>query len=232
LRSRSKKGELSLQEYQAAIDAQIAYCIGVQEGMGMDVLAHGEFERSDMVEYFGQHLQGFAFTQHGWVQSYGSRCVRPPMIYGDVTRPQAMTVREFQVAQSFTTKPVKGMLTGPVTMLNWSYPRADIPRKEEAFQIALAIREEVADLEAAGARFIQVDEAAMREGLPLKQERWQEYLSWVVEAFRLATTVAQPETQIHTHMCYSEFGDIMEAIKQLDADVISIENSRVTMKPS
>ena len=173
MRSRSKKGELSLQEYQAAIDAQIAYCIGVQEGMGMDVLAHGEFERSDMVEYFGQHLQGFAFTQHGWVQSYGSRCVRPPMIYGDVTRPQAMTVREFQVAQSFTTKPVKGMLTGPVTMLNWSYPRADIPRKEEAFQIALAIREEVADLEAAGARFIQVDEAAMREGLPLKQERWQ-----------------------------------------------------------
>ena len=232
MRSRSKKGELSLQEYQAAIDAQIAYCIGVQEGMGMDVLAHGEFERSDMVEYFGQQLQGFAFTQHGWVQSYGSRCVRPPMIYGDVTRPQAMTVREFQVAQSFTTKPVKGMLTGPVTMLNWSYPRADIPRKEEAFQIALAIREEVADLEAAGARFIQVDEAAMREGLPLKQERWQEYLSWVVEAFRLATTVAQTETQIHTHMCYSEFGDIMEAIKQLDADVISIENSRVTMKPS
>ena len=198
----------------------------------MDVLAHREFERSDMVEYFGQQLQGFAFTQHGWVQSYGSRCVRPPMIYGDVTRPQAMTVREFQVAQSLTTKPVKGMLTGPVTMLNWSYPRADIPRKEEAFQIALAIREEVADLEAAGARFIQVDEAAMREGLPLKQERWQEYLSWVVEAFRLATTVAQPETQIHTHMCYSEFGDIMEAIKQLDADVISIENSRVTMKPS
>ena len=232
MRSRSKKGELSLQEYQAAIDAQIAYCIGVQEGMGMDVLAHGEFERSDMVEYFGQQLQGFAFTQHGWVQSYGSRCVRPPMIYGDVTRPQAMTVREFQVAQSFTTKPVKGMLTGPVTMLNWSYPRADIPRKEEAFQIALAIREEVADLEAAGARFIQVDEAAMREGLPLKQERWQEYLSWVVEAFRLVTTVAQPETQIHTHMCYSEFGDIMEAIKQLDADVISSENSRVTMKPS
>ena len=190
MRSRSKKGELSLQEYQAAIDAQIAYCIGVQEGMGMDVLAHGEFERSDMVEYFGQQLQGFAFTQHGWVQSYGSRCVRPPMICGDVTRPQAMTVREFQVAQSFTTKPVKGMLTGPVTMLNWSYPRADIPRKEEAFQIALAIREEVADLEAAGARFIQVDEAAMREGLPLKQERWQEYLSWAVEAFRLATTVA------------------------------------------
>ena len=226
LRARYKKGELTQAEYLAQIDANIAYCIGLQEGMGMDVLVHGEFERSDMVEYFGEQLDGYTFTTHGWVQSYGSRYVRPPIIFGDIYRPYAMTTREFEVAQSLTEKPVKGMLTGPVTMLNWSYPRTDISRKEQAFQLALAIREELKDLEKVGAAFIQVDEPAMREGLPLKQQRWDEYLSWAVDAFRLSTAIAQPETQVHTHMCYSEFGDIMESIKQLDADVISIEDSR------
>ncbi|MBE9168306.1 5-methyltetrahydropteroyltriglutamate--homocysteine S-methyltransferase [Pleurocapsales cyanobacterium LEGE 06147] len=226
LRSRWRKGELTQEQYQAAIDAHIAYCVDLQEGMGMDVLVHGEFERSDMVEYFAEQLEGYTFTVHGWVQSYGSRYVRPPIIFGDISRPQPMTVREFKIAQSYTSKPVKGMLTGPVTMLNWSYPRTDLSRKEQAFQIALAIREEVADLEAAGALFVQVDEPAMREGLPLKQTRWNEYLSWATDAFRLCTAVAKPQTQVHTHMCYSEFGDIMESIKQLDADVISIEDSR------
>jgi 5-methyltetrahydropteroyltriglutamate--homocysteine methyltransferase len=190
------------------------------------VLVHGEFERTDMVEFFGQQLSGFAFTEHGWVQSYGSRCVRPPIIYSDVARPQPMTVREFQVAQALTEKPVKGMLTGPITILNWSFPRSDISRQEQAFQIALALREEVADLEAAGAQVIQVDEPALREGLPLKLERWNQYLSWAVDAFRLATAIAQPHTQVHTHMCYCEFGDIIKDIERLDADVISIENSR------
>lgn len=190
------------------------------------MLVHGEFERTDMVEYFGQQLEGFVFTVHGWVQSYGSRCVRPPIIYGDVSRSQPMTVREFQVAQALTQKPVKGMLTGPVTMINWSFTRADIPRCDQAMQIALALRQEVADLEAAGAVMVQVDEPALREGLPLKSERWNEYLRWAVDAFRLSTSVAKPETQVHTHMCYSEFGDIIEHIERLDADVLSIENSR------
>lgn len=226
LRVKYKKGEISEAEYQAAIDANIAECIKLQEDIGLDVLVHGEFERTDMVEYFGQQLKGFAFTVNGWVQSYGSRCVRPPIIYGDISRPQPMTVREFQVAQSRTQKPVKGMLTGPVTMLNWSFPRTDIPRSEQAMQIALALREEVRDLEAAGAAIVQVDEPALREGLPLKSERWDDYLHWAVDAFRLATAIAQPQTQIHTHMCYSEFGDIIEHIERLDADVLSIENSR------
>jgi 5-methyltetrahydropteroyltriglutamate--homocysteine methyltransferase len=226
LRVKHKRGELSEAEYQAAINAYIAECIKLQEDIGIDVLVHGEFERTDMVEYFGQQLAGFAFTEHGWVQSYGSRYVRPPIIYGDVARPQPMTVREFQVAQALTKKPVKGMLTGPVTILNWSFPRADIVRQEQAFQIALALREEVADLEAAGAQVIQIDEPALREGLPLKLERWSEYLSWAVDAFRLAAAIAQPQTQIHTHMCYCEFGDIIKDIERLDADVISIENSR------
>lgn len=226
LRVQYKKGELSKADYEAAIDAQIAECIKAQEEIGLDVLVHGEFERTDMVEYFGQQLDGFAFTVHGWVQSYGSRCVRPPIIYGDVVRPHPMTVREFQVAQSLTQKPVKGMLTGPVTILNWSFPRADVSRQEQAFQIALALRQEVADLETTGAQIIQVDEPALREGLPLKVERWSTYLSWAVDAFRLATAIAQPQTQIHTHMCYCEFGDIMQDIERLDADVISIENSR------
>lgn len=226
LRSQYKKGNLTESEYQQAIDAHIAYCIGLQEGMGMDVLVHGEFERSDMVEYFAEHLKGYTFSVHGWVQSYGSRYVRPPIIFGDISRPQPMTIREFKIAQSYTSKPVKGMLTGPVTMLNWSYPRTDISRREQAFQIALAIQAEVTDLEAVGALFVQVDEPAMREGLPLKETKWNEYLTWATDAFRLSTAVAKPQTQVHTHMCYSEFGDIMESIKQLDADVISIEDSR------
>lgn len=226
LRVKLKRGEITQAEYEAAIDAEIAKCIRLQEEAGLDVLVHGEFERTDMVEFFGQQLSGFAFTEHGWVQSYGSRCVRPPIIYGDIDRPQPMTLREFKVAQSLTQKPVKGMLTGPVTMLNWSFPRSDIPRSEQAFQIALALRQEVADLEAAGAKIIQIDEPALREGLPLKPERWSEYLTWAVDAFRLTAGVAQPATQIHTHMCYSEFGDIIEHIQRLDADVLSIENSR------
>jgi len=226
LRVKYKRGELTQAEYQVAIDAQIAECIKLQEEIGIDVLVHGEFERTDMVEYFGQQLSGFAFTEQGWVQSYGSRYVRPPIIFGDVARPQSMTVRELQVAQALTEKPVKGMLTGPITILNWSFPRSDISRQEQAFQIALALRKEVADLEAAGAQVIQVDEPALREGLPLKLERWNQYLSWAVDAFRLATAIAQPRTQIHTHMCYCEFGDIIKDIERLDADVISIENSR------
>ncbi|MGG6298024.1 5-methyltetrahydropteroyltriglutamate--homocysteine S-methyltransferase [Leptolyngbya sp. AN02str] len=221
-----KRGEITQAEYEAAIDAEIAKCIQIQEEAGLDVLVHGEFERTDMVEFFGQQLSGFAFTEHGWVQSYGSRCVRPPIIYGDVVRTQPMTIREFKVAQSLTDKIMKGMLTGPVTMINWSFTRTDIPRSEQAMQIALALREEVADLETAGAKMVQIDEPALREGLPLKPERWNEYLSWAVDAFRLAAGVAKPETQIHTHMCYSEFGDIIQHIERLDADVLSIENSR------
>ncbi|MCX7593528.1 MAG: 5-methyltetrahydropteroyltriglutamate--homocysteine S-methyltransferase, partial [Fischerella sp.] len=226
LRAKFKRGEITLEEYQAAIDAQIAECIRIQEEAGIDVLVHGEFERTDMVEFFAQQLAGYAFTEHGWVQSYGSRYVRPPFIYGDISRTQPMTVREFKYAQSLTAKPVKGMLTGPVTMINWSYTRTDISRQEQAYQIALALRDEVADLEAAGAKIIQIDEPALREGLPLKQERWNEYLSWAVDSFKLSAGIAKPETQIHTHMCYSEFGDIISHIERLDADVLSIENSR------
>jgi len=192
----------------------------------LDVLVHGEFERTDMVEFFGQKLSGFAFTESGWVQSYGSRYVRPPIIFGDVERSEAMTVREFKVAQSLTDKPVKGMLTGPVTMLNWSFPRSDISRKHQALQIGLALQKEVADLQEAGALIIQMDEPAFREGLPLKTALWADYLTWAVDAFRLASAIALPVTQIHTHMCYSEFGDIIKDIEKMDADVISIENSR------
>lgn len=226
LRASFRRGEISEEQYRDRIDAWIAYTIGIQEGLGLDVLVHGEFERSDMVEYFAQKLEGFAFTRHGWVQSYGSRYVRPPIIYGDVWRPEPMTVREFERAQSFTAKPVKGMLTGPVTILNWSFPRVDIPSQEIAFQIALALRDEIGDLETVQARVVQVDEPALREGLPFKRERWDDYLSWAVGAFRLATGGAQPATQIHTHMCYAEFGDILQAIDRLNADVISIENAR------
>ncbi len=226
LRARFNKGEISQAEYEAGIDAFIGYTIGVQDGLGLDMLVHGESERTDMVEYFAQKMTGFAFTQNGWVQSFGSRYVRPPIIYADVSRPQPMTVREFRVAQSYTQKPVKGMLTGPVTILNWSYPRADVPRHVIAYQIALALRDEIADLEAAGGRAIQVDEPALREGLPLKPARWDAYLTWAVDTFRLAVGRAAPQTQIHTHMCYSEFQDILPAIDRLDADVISIENAR------
>lgn len=226
LRGRFKRGEIGEAEYRAGVDAWIAYAIGTQEGLGLDVLVHGEFERSDMVEFFAEKMSGFAFTSQGWVQSYGNRYVRPPIIWGDVQRTAPMTIREFTVAQSFTEKPVKGMLTGPVTILNWSYPRTDIPRKQVAFQLALALRQEIADLEAVGARVVQVDEPALREGLPLKQERWDEYLDWAVDAFRLATGGARDETQVHTHMCYAEFGDIYQAIDGLNADVILIENAR------
>ncbi len=226
LRGRYKRGEISQEQYEAGVDSWIGYTIGTQEGMGLDVLVHGEFERSDMVEFFAEKMNGFAFTESGWVQSYGNRYVRPPVIWGDVRRTEPMTVREFEVAQSFTKKPVKGMLTGPVTIVNWSYPRNDVPKKDVALQLALALREEISDLEAAGARVIQVDEPALREGLPLKQARWDEYLDWAVEAFRLATGGAKDETQVHTHMCYAEFGDIYGAIDGMNADVILIENAR------
>jgi 5-methyltetrahydropteroyltriglutamate--homocysteine methyltransferase len=190
------------------------------------VLVHGESERNDMVQYFGEQLEGITFTRHGWVQSYGSRYVRPPVIYGDVSRPEPMTLRWATYAQSLSEKPVKGMLTGPVTILNWSFVRDDQPRALTCRQIALAIRDEVAGLDAAGIAMIQIDEAALREGLPLRRDDWAEYLDWAVECFRIAAGGARPETQVHTHMCYSEFGDIFGAISDLDADVISIENAR------
>jgi 5-methyltetrahydropteroyltriglutamate--homocysteine methyltransferase len=225
-RRRFETGQLTPQEYEHFIERSIADLIARQESLGIDVLVHGEFERNDMVQYFGEQLSGFAFTHHGWVQSYGSRCVRPPIIYGDVARPAPMTVRWSAYAQSLTAKPVKAMLTGPVTMLNWSFVRDDQPRETTCRQIALALSEEVTDLECAGLHVIQVDEPALREGLPLRQSRWDAYLNWAVACFRLATSGAEPETQIHTHMCYSAFNDIIDAIAVLDADVISLENSR------
>ena len=196
----------------------------------MDVLVHGEPERNDMVEYFGEHLDGFAFTEFGWVQSYGSRCVKPPLIYGDVTHVKAITTEWIRYAQSLTSKPVKGMLTGPVTMLNWSFVRDDQPRSETCLQLALAIRDEVLALEHAGIRMIQIDEAALREGLPLSKSQWRGYLDWATRAFRITANGVRDETQIHTHMCYSEFNDIMEAIASMDADVITIETSRSDME--
>jgi 5-methyltetrahydropteroyltriglutamate--homocysteine methyltransferase len=225
-RNRLQKGEITQQEHDRFVEEEIRKLIALQEEMGIDVLVHGEFERSDMVEYFGERMEGFAFTRHGWVQSYGSRYTRPPIIYGDVSRPEAMTVRWSTYAQSLTNRPVKGMLTGPVTILNWSFVRDDQPRSDTCLQIALAIRDEVRDLESVGIRVIQVDEPALREGLPLRRSEWQRYLDWAVRCFRVATGVAGPETQIHTHMCYSEFNDIIDSIAALDADVLSIENSR------
>ncbi len=225
-RHRFESGEITAQEYDRYLEKAIAQVIAMQEQAGLDVLVHGEFERSDMVEYFGELLSGFAFTRHGWVQSYGSRCVRPPIIFGDVARTQPMTVRWSAYAQSLTAKPVKGMLTGPVTILNWSFVRDDQPRSDTCRQIALALRDEVRDLEQAGLRVIQIDEPALREGLPLRRSDWQAYLDWAVESFRLASAGADPATQIHTHMCYSQFDDIIQSISDLDADVISIENSR------
>ena len=194
------------------------------------MLVHGEFERNDMVEYFGEQLSGFAFTNYAWVQSYGSRCVRPPIIFGDVSRPQPMTVAWWRYAQSLTQKPVKGMLTGPVTILNWSFVRDDQPRGVTCRQLALAIRDEVVDLEKAGAAIIQIDEAALREGLPLRQGEWQSYLDWAVECFRITASGVADATQIHTHMCYSEFNDIIASIGAMDADVISIETARSQME--
>ncbi len=225
-RRRFERGDLSKAEYDAFIEGQIRDIIRHQEDLGIDVLVHGESERNDMVQYFGEQLDGFAFTRHGWVQSYGSRYVRPPLIFGDVSRPEPMTVRWATFAQSQSKKPVKGMLTGPVTILNWSFVRDDQPRSTTCRQIALAIRDEVADLDAAGIAMIQIDEAALREGLPLHRDDWDDYLSWAVESFRITAAGARPETQVHTHMCYSEFGDIFQAISDLDADVISIENAR------
>jgi 5-methyltetrahydropteroyltriglutamate--homocysteine methyltransferase len=226
LRTQYKKGQITKDQYEAAIDQQIAYVIGVQECLGLDIFVHGEPERTDMVEFFGEQMDGVLITTNGWVQSYGSRCVRPPIIWSDISRPHDMTVREFKVAQALTNKPVKGMLTGPVTILNWSFPRSDIPRKQQAMQLALCIRDEIVDLERAGCTVIQVDEPALREAMPLREEQKQEYLTWAVDSFRLATAVAASETQIHTHMCYCEFADCMDAIDRIDVDVNSIENAR------
>ena len=225
-RRRFLNGELSPAEYDRFIEEQITQTLTLQEDIGLDVLVHGEFERNDMVEYFGEQLAGFAFTEHGWVQSYGTRYVKPPIIFGDVARPGPMTVRWSAFAQSKTRRPVKGMLTGPVTILQWSFVRDDQPRAETARQLALAIRDEVKDLEAAGIRVIQIDEPALREGMPLRQADWAGYQDWAVNAFRLATSGVADDTQIHTHMCYSEFNDVLQVIARMDADVISIENAR------
>jgi 5-methyltetrahydropteroyltriglutamate--homocysteine methyltransferase len=219
-------GKLTPAAYDAFIEEQIRTTLKLQEEIGLDVLVHGEFERNDMVEYFGEQLAGFAFTEYGWVQSYGTRYVKPPIIFGDVSRPKPMTVRWSSFAQSQTTQPVKGMLTGPVTILQWSFVRDDQPRSETAKQLALAIRDEVRDLEAAGIRVIQIDEPALREGLPLRRAEWGAYLDWAVNAFRLATAGVRDETQIHTHMCYSEFNEVIRVIERMDADAISIESAR------
>ncbi len=219
-------GQLTADQYDQFIEEQITKTVALQEEIGLDVLVHGEFERNDMVEYFGEQLAGFAFTEHGWVQSYGTRYVKPPIIFGDVSRPRAMTVRWSKYAQSLTKRPMKGMLTGPVTILQWSFVRDDQPRAETAKQLALAIRDEVVDLETAGIRIIQIDEPALREGLPLRRADWTAYLQWAVDAFRLATAGVRDGTQIHTHMCYSEFNDVLRVIERMDADVISIENAR------
>ncbi|MGH8620760.1 MAG: 5-methyltetrahydropteroyltriglutamate--homocysteine S-methyltransferase [Burkholderiales bacterium] len=230
LRLRFRRGELTQEQYEAAIRGETEQAIRWQEDVGLDVLVHGEFERNDMVEYFGELLDGFAFTANGWVQSYGSRCVKPPLIYGDVQRRAPMTVKWSQFAQSLTTKPVKGMLTGPVTILQWSFVRDDQPRSITTQQIALAIRDEVCDLEQAGIRIIQIDEPAIREGLPLRTAEWKAYLRWAVDSFRLASSGVAEATQIHTHMCYSEFNDIIESVAAMDADVITIETSRSQME--
>ena len=229
-RAAFKKGELSKTDYEAAMKKNIAYCVQQQEQLDIDVLVHGEAERNDMVEYFGEQLDGYCFTQFGWVQSYGSRCVKPPIIYGDVSRPQPMTVTWSAYAQSLTKRPMKGMLTGPVTMMKWSFVRNDVPLSLVCKQIALALNDEVLDLEKAGIRVIQIDEPAIREALPLKRVQWDEYLSWACESFRLTSTDADDSTQIHTHMCYSEFNDILPAIASMDADVITIETSRSDME--
>ncbi|QWT87311.1 5-methyltetrahydropteroyltriglutamate--homocysteine S-methyltransferase [Chryseobacterium sp. PCH239] len=229
-RAKFKKGELTAEQYDTLLKQETQRTIRWQEDIGIDVLVHGEFERNDMVEYFGEQLEGFVFTKNGWVQSYGSRCVKPPVIFGDVSRPTPMTVYWSEYAQSQTEKWVKGMLTGPVTILQWSFVRDDQPRSETCKQIALAIRDEVVDLEKAGIRIIQIDEPAIREGLPLRKTDWQNYLKWAVEAFRISASGVEDATQIHTHMCYSEFNDIIENIADMDADVITIECSRSQME--
>ncbi|WP_282038867.1 5-methyltetrahydropteroyltriglutamate--homocysteine S-methyltransferase [Halomonas alimentaria] len=229
-RRAAKAGELSREAYETRMEEEIAQAVARQEALGIDMPVHGEPERNDMVEYFGERLDGYAFTRFGWVQSYGSRCVKPPIIVGDVSRPGPITVRWSEFAQSLTDRPMKGMLTGPVTLLQWAFVRDDQPRETTCRQIALALRDEVLDLERAGIRAIQIDEPALREGLPLRRSRWQGYLSWAVECFRLAASGVADETQIHTHMCYAEFNDIIESIAALDADVITIETSRSDME--
>ena len=227
IRAAYRKGDVPEEAYRRFIFDKIADCVRRQEEIGLDVLVHGEFERSDMVEYFGECLEGFVFTSNGWVQSYGTRCVKPPIIWGDVRRSRPITVEYAVYANELTDRPVKGMLTGPVTMLNWSFPREDLPPKEIAFQIALAIRDEVLDLEASGLSVIQIDEAALREKLPLRRSDWRaQYLDWAIPAFRLVHSGVKPGTQIHTHMCYSQFGDMIREIDEMDADVISFEASR------
>lgn len=230
VRSEYKAKKVDQDTYERAMRSEIERAVREQEKLGLDVLVHGEAERNDMVEYFGEQLEGYAFSEWGWVQSYGSRCVKPPILFGDVSRPKAMTIPWIVYAQSLTSRPMKGMLTGPVTILNWSFVRDDQPRSESAYQLALAIRDEVQDLEKAGVRIIQIDEAALREGLPLRKADWAEYLRWSVDAFRIAANGVEDGTQIHTHMCYSEFNDIIEAIAAMDADVITIETSRSNME--
>ncbi|MFM0209654.1 5-methyltetrahydropteroyltriglutamate--homocysteine S-methyltransferase [Paraburkholderia sediminicola] len=229
-RSQFKSGALDEAGYRTAMRAEIERSVREQEALGLDVLVHGEAERNDMVEYFGEQLDGYAFSQFGWVQSYGSRCVKPPILFGDISRPKAMTVEWIKYAQSLSNKPMKGMLTGPVTILNWSFVRDDQPRSVSCYQLALAIREEVLELEKSGVRVIQIDEAALREGLPLRKSQWQEYLDWAVTSFRITANGVDDETQIHTHMCYSEFNDIIASIADMDADVITIETSRSDME--
>ncbi|MDD5404697.1 MAG: 5-methyltetrahydropteroyltriglutamate--homocysteine S-methyltransferase [Sulfuricella sp.] len=229
-RAAFKRGDMLEEEYRRRMRAEIARAIAKQEELGLDVLVHGEPERNDMVEYFGEQLDGFAFTRNGWVQSYGSRCVKPPIIYGDVSRPAAMTTGWIAYAQALTTKPMKGMLTGPITILQWSFVRDDQPRAETALQIALAIRDEVVDLEKAGIGIIQIDEPAFREGLPLRRGQWKAYLDWAARAFRVSASGVADDTQIHTHMCYAEFNDILPEIAAMDADVITIETSRSDME--
>jgi len=229
-RRQFKAGDIVEAKYKTAMHAEIERSVREQEALGLDVLVHGEAERNDMVEYFGEQLDGYAFSQFGWVQSYGSRCVKPPILFGDISRPKAMTVEWIKYAQSLTKKQMKGMLTGPVTILNWSFVRDDQPRSVSCYQLALAIREEVLDLEKAGVRIIQIDEAALREGLPLRKSQWKEYLDWAVESFRITANGVADETQIHTHMCYSEFNDIIASIADMDADVITIETSRSDME--
>jgi 5-methyltetrahydropteroyltriglutamate--homocysteine methyltransferase len=228
-RASFKAGRATEEEYSDAMHREIRHAVEAQTALGLDVLVHGEAERNDMVEYFGEQLAGFAVTENGWVQSYGSRCVKPPVIYGDVSRPAPMTVKWAVYAQSLTDKPMKGMLTGPVTMLCWSFARDDLPRREIAMQLALALRDEVCDLEAAGIRIIQIDEPAFREGLPLRGVDWPEYLGWAARAFRISASGVAETTQIHTHMCYSQFNDILPAIAAMDSDVITIETSRSRM---
>lgn len=225
-----KANKISAADYEKFLQEETARCVAFQEEIGLDVLVHGEFERNDMVEYFGEQLNGFTFTKNGWVQSYGSRCVKPPVIFGDVSRPKPMTVDWAKYAQSLTKQYMKGMLTGPITILQWSFVRNDQPRSTTATQIALAIRDEVVDLERAGIKIIQIDEAALREGLPIRKAEWDNYLKWAVDAFRVTASGVEDRTQIHTHMCYSEFNDIIHAIANMDADVISIETSRSNME--